>query len=44
VGNASALLDSINNLVRTSAGIAIFLIFVSIVLMGGAYGLISQLN
>ncbi len=44
VGNASALLDSINNLVRTSAGIAIFLIFISIVLMGGAYGLISQLN
>jgi uncharacterized protein YoxC len=44
VGNASALLDAVNNLVRTSAGIGIFLIFVSFVLMGGAYGLISQIK
>lgn len=44
VGNASALLDAVNNLVRTAAGIGIFLILVSFVLMGGAYGLISQLK
>ncbi len=44
VGNASALLDAINSLVKTSAGIGIFLVLMSFVLMGGAYGLITKLN
>jgi len=44
VGNASALLNALNQLVRTTAGIGIFLIFTSFILMGAAYILISQIQ
>jgi uncharacterized protein YoxC len=44
VGNASALLDAVNGMVKTSAGIGIFLILISFILMGGAYGLITHIN
>jgi hypothetical protein len=44
VGNASALLEALNQLVRSTAGIGIFLIIISLVLFAGAYGLILQLR
>ena len=43
VGNASALLEAVNQLVRTSTGIGVFLILVSILLFAGSYFLITQL-
>lgn len=44
VGNASALLEALNQLVRSTAGIGIFLILISLVLFAGSYGLIYQLR
>ena len=44
VGNASALLEALNQLVRSTAGIGIFLIIISLVLFAGAYGLVLQLK
>lgn len=44
VGNASALLDALNNLVKTAAGIGIFLVFVGIGLMVLAYFLITLIH
>lgn len=44
VGNASTLLSSLNDLIRTSAGIGVFLIFIGILLMAGAYWLVIQLS
>lgn len=43
VGNASSLLNALDQLVKTSAGIGIFLMIISIILMGGAYLLITQI-
>ncbi len=37
VGNASALVEALNSLSKTGAGIAVFLILISFALMGGAY-------
>lgn len=37
VGNASALVDSLNQLVRTSAGIGIFLVIFGFVMLVAAY-------
>jgi hypothetical protein len=42
VGNASVLLNSLESLIKTTAGIAIFLIFLGILLVAGAYWLITQ--
>jgi hypothetical protein len=42
VGNASSLVDALNQLVRTAAGIGIFLIFVAFGLFAGAYYLVLQ--
>ena len=44
VGNASALLEALNQLVRSTAGIGIFLIITSLVLFAATYGLISNLK
>ena len=44
VGNASALLEALNQLVRSTAGIGIFLILISLVLFAGAYGLVYQVR
>ncbi len=43
VGNASALVNAMNQLVKTTAGIGIFLILVGLVLMAAAYLLVSHL-
>ncbi len=44
VGNASALIDALNQLIRTTAGIGMFLIFVSFILFGASYILVNQLH
>ena len=44
IGNASALLDSVNQMVRTASGVGIFLVLVGFPLVGGAYYLLLQLK
>jgi F0F1-type ATP synthase membrane subunit c/vacuolar-type H+-ATPase subunit K len=44
VGNASTLIDSLNGLTKTSAGLGMFLIFVGLALFGAAYALITKIN
>lgn len=44
VGNASALLDALNNMVKTAAGVGIFLVFVGIGLMVLAYFLVTLIH
>jgi len=43
VGNASALLEALNQLVRTTTGVGVFLILVSLLLFAGAFFLMKQL-
>jgi len=43
VGTASSLLQSINEMARTKAGVGMFLLIVSFVLMGCAYFLITRI-
>lgn len=42
VGNASALLEALNQLVRTTSGVGVFLILVSLMLFAGSYYLMRQ--
>jgi hypothetical protein len=42
VGNASALLEALNQLVRTSTGVGVFLILVSLLLFAGSFFLLKQ--
>ena len=42
VGNASSLIDALNQLVRTSSGIGIFLVLVGFLLVGISYLLVMQ--
>ncbi len=42
VGNASSLIDALTGLVRTAAGIGIFMILISFALFGSAFYLASQ--
>jgi hypothetical protein len=44
VGNASKLVDSLNDLVRTATGVGIFLVIIGFVLMMTAYYLLIQIN
>jgi hypothetical protein len=44
VGNASTLIDSLNGLTKTSAGLGMFLIFIGLALFGAAYALIIKIN
>ncbi len=44
VGNASSLLDALNQLVRTTTGVGVFLILVGFVLFAGAFYLAQQLH
>jgi hypothetical protein len=44
VGNAGALVDSLNDLIKTSAGIGVFLILVGFVLITSAYYLLLQVK
>jgi hypothetical protein len=43
VGNASALLEALNQLVRTATGVGAFLVMVGFILFGAAYYLVKQL-
>jgi hypothetical protein len=43
VGNASVLIESLNELVQTAAGIGVFLIIIGVLMMGGSLYLILQL-
>jgi hypothetical protein len=44
VGNASTLIDAMNQLVKTTTGIGIFLVTISFALMGGSFWLVLQLK
>lgn len=44
VGNARTLVEVLNDMVKTTAGIGIFLILLSVVLMGAAYMLVIQIR
>lgn len=44
IGNASSLLQSINEMVRTKAGVGIFLLIVAFILLGCAYFLITRIS
>lgn len=44
VGNASALIMALNQLVRTSSGVGIFLTILGGIMIGAAYLLINQLR
>lgn len=43
VGNASVLIESLNQLVQTAAGIGVFLVIIGVVMMGGSLYLLLQL-
>jgi hypothetical protein len=43
VGNASSLLDSVNQLLRTTAGVGVFLCILGLLMIGGACWLAVQL-
>lgn len=44
VGNASILLSEMNSLVKTAAGIGIFLILTGLLLLAASYWLVLQIN
>jgi hypothetical protein len=43
VGNASSLLQSINEMAKTKAGVGMFLLIVAFILIGSAYFLITRI-
>lgn len=43
IGNASSLLQSINEMARTKAGVGMFLLIVAFILLGCAYFLITRI-
>jgi hypothetical protein len=44
VGNASTLLGELNGLIKTSAGIGVFLVFIGLILMAGSYWVVLQIS
>ncbi|MEX1071278.1 MAG: hypothetical protein WEC37_01510 [Anaerolineales bacterium] len=44
VGNASALLDGVSNLVKTAAGVGIFLTAIGLGMMASGYWVVLQVN
>ncbi len=44
VGNASALMNALNQMVRSSSGIGMILVGISFALMAASYGLVLQLK
>lgn len=44
VGNARTLIESLNDLVKTTAGVGILLIMIGVVLLGSAYALVLQIR
>lgn len=43
VGNASALVQALDQLVRTAAGVAVFLVILGLLMIAAAYGVAVQL-
>jgi hypothetical protein len=43
VGNASSLLDAMDRLMKTTAGVAVFVILIALVLFGASYALVSRI-
>lgn len=44
VGNARSLIDALNDLVKTTAGVGILLLMLGLALLGGAYALVLQIR
>jgi len=44
VGNARALIEVLNEMVKTATGIGIFLVILGVLLMAGAYLLVKNLG
>ena len=44
VGNARTLIETLNDMVKTTAGVGVFLILLGIGLMGSAYALVLQIK
>lgn len=44
VGNARTLIEALNGMVKTTAGIGILLLMLGIILLAAAYGLVLQIN
>lgn len=44
VGNASDLLNALDGLIKTSAGIGAFLVIIGMIMMGGSYWLVLQIS
>jgi hypothetical protein len=44
VGNASSLVDALNQLVKTTSGVGAFMIIIGFVFIGAAYYLIVQIS
>src|SRR5574340_342811 len=44
VGNASTLVDSLNGLIKSAAGVGVFLILIGLLMLAAAYGLALQIQ
>ena len=44
VGNARTLIEALNNMVKTTAGVGILLMMLGFLLMGAAYALVLKIN
>lgn len=44
VGNASSLIESLNQLIRTTSGVGVFLVLIGFIFITAAYLLIMQIN
>lgn len=44
VGNARTLIEALNSMVKTTAGIGILLLLLGIILLAAAYGLVLRIN
>ncbi|TLM97554.1 hypothetical protein FDZ73_24845 [bacterium] len=44
VGNARTLVEALNDMVKTAAGVGLFLILLGVALMGSAYVLVLQIK
>jgi PleD family two-component response regulator len=44
VGNARSLIDALNELVKTAAGVGILLLLIGIALIGAAYAIVLQIR
>jgi len=44
VGNARTLIEALNQMVKTTAGVGIFLVIIGFILLAAAYGLVLQIR